>query len=925
MTSQPDYNDVVSAFVKALNDRGIDARESDIIADGKIHRLGTIEKPRSKDAAYLLHLDAFPAGYLENMRDGAGKQTWNYGREVAIDRAALEAHLAETKRAQSRRVAERKAEAEAATTSARAQWEAAKPADPSHPYLVRKQVGVHGLRQRGDVLLAPMRNARRDLVGLQTILPEKVDGKDKLYTKHVSTTGLYYSIGKPDPSDPIVCVCEGVATGHSIAECTGYAVAVAFDCHNLEPVTQAIRVALPTARIVVCCDDDWKQKLKNPGRVHGEAAAGAWGGTAVWPVWPEGFARRGSDFNDLHTTLGKDAVRTQIARALVPIRTLDMPKPAEEPTPTAPPETPAGPSGGMWQPTGYIVGAAGTRKEVLRDGAPAELEIAPVPVWISGVRIDAQDGTHALSVRWTERGATREINVTRGVAAVARSITALADQGFPVTSSTAALMVDYLAAAAHQWMAGETPRPVSRISRLPGWHGMAFLAGAIRHGADCPGYENPDANLTSFVARAKPVGSDVLWRDTINGVLARHPDIATVIAAMAASPLLGLLDAKPFVLDLASPSSRGKTSAVAVAATLWADPDWRIKWDATSTGIERYIAGTRDLGIVIDESQSADHPDTLIKLVYKATTDIGRVRGAPGNGTAATAQLRSVIISTGEQPLPDFGNAGGARARVLTLAGPPWGTGPESARYSAEIQADQRATLRTLRTNHGHAGQALASWLSRLDDVQRTQLRDIYDYEVQRRATEAELLCPGHPAATRLCEYAALMICAGESLHHACGLVAPHGWITEQRWRDMLERGRGVDVARSAIQRVMSWAISRSGSLYGHPDAKGHAPAQGWIGAWEGSNQTQPRLSVGVTQASDMLKAAGVQVGASVSSWVASGWLEAGNGGAAASRVASVAGASMRVWRFTDLALRQFLWSPSATTAAPASQSDIPI
>jgi len=305
------------------------------------------------------------------------------------------------------------------------------------------------------------------------------------------------------------------------------------------------------------------------------------------------------------------------------------------------------------------------------------------------------------------------------------------------------------------------------------------------------------------------------------------------------------------------------------------------------------------------------------------------VRGAPGNGTAATATLRAVLISTGEQPLPDFGNAGGARARVLTLAGPPWGTGPDAARYSADIQADQRATLRILRTNYGHAGQALASWLVRLDDDARARLREIYDREVQRRSTEAELLSPGHPAATRLAEYGALVDCAGAALETACGIVAPHGWITRQRWTDMLERGRGVDVARSAIQRVMSWAISRSGSLSGHADAKHGAPSQGWIGAWDVTNPTRPRLSVGVTQASDMLKTAGVQVGAAVSAWVANGWLEAGNGGAAASRVARVAGASMRVWAFTDAALRQFLWAPEAetapTSAAASTSGDLPL
>lgn len=912
-TVPPALADVLAAFETACAARGILPPKDGWVLTGKIARTGTDEKPRGKDASYLLHIDQFPAGGFENHRDGLGWQDWRYDRPMEVDRAALEAHLAEVAKSRSRRAADAAAEAAAATSSCRARWDASGPASPDHPYLVRKRVRAHGIRQHGTDLLIPMRDATGALVGLQEIFDEKRDGKDKRYAKGVPTKGLYHSIGKPDPTTPIFAVCEGYATGASIHECSGLAVAVAFDCGNLEAVTATIRAKYPSARIVVCCDDDYKQAMKNPGRVKGEEAAGKWDGVAVWPVWPANHPKRGSDFNDLHTSVGADEVRTQILRALAPKAKIEMPTP-EPAAPALPPETPEGGRdwSRMWAPEGWQVSATvGTQRLVTRvDGSIDVVSVAPVPVWVSGVKLDALEQTQALVVRWQERETVREIVLGRGTASVARNITGVADLGFPVTSTTATPMVDYLAAATHVWMASAGNRQLARISRVAGWHDAAFLAGMTLIGPDCPTFESPDANMSTFVTRVRPKGDAAVWRDTISDLLTKHPDLATMLATMAASPLLSVLRAKPFVLDIAADTSQGKTSAVSVAATVWADPDWRIKWDGTTTAHERYIAACRDVGIVIDETQSADKPENVIGLVYKATTDIGRVRGAQNGQTARTVDLRAIVISTGEQPIPDFGAAGGARARVLTMAGPPWGTGPDASRVSPEVAEDQRSALRRLRDHHGHAGPAVAAWLANLAPDQIDRLRDIYDHEIRRRIQHAQLISPDHPIAPRLCEYAALVEMAGGLLQSACGLTAPYGWITEIRWADMLDRGRGADMARAAIQRVMSWAISRSGALYGHPDAKGAVPSQGWIGTWESANPAKPVLCVGVTQAADMLKAAGVQVGAVTSTWHARGWLDTGNGGAKVSQVARVAGATMRVWRFSQTALAAFLWAP---------------
>jgi hypothetical protein len=83
--------------------------------------------------------------------------------------------------------------------------------------------------------------------------------------------GCYYAIGKPQG---VLIVCEGFATGASIFECTGHAVAVAFNAGNLEAVAVALRRKYPDYKIVVAADDD-DQTPGNPGLSKAKLAVSA--------------------------------------------------------------------------------------------------------------------------------------------------------------------------------------------------------------------------------------------------------------------------------------------------------------------------------------------------------------------------------------------------------------------------------------------------------------------------------------------------------------------------------------------------------------------------------------------------------------------------------------------------------------------------
>src|SRR5690606_20253507 len=118
--------------------------------------------------------------------------------------------------------------------------------------------------------------------------------------------GCYHAIGKPSGR---LVVCEGYATGATIHEDTGHAVAVAFNAGNLLPVVKALRGKFPCLTPVVAADDDWMTE-GNPGLTAATAAAQAVGGLLAVPDFT-GYPRgdKDTDFNDLHRLAGMVEVR----------------------------------------------------------------------------------------------------------------------------------------------------------------------------------------------------------------------------------------------------------------------------------------------------------------------------------------------------------------------------------------------------------------------------------------------------------------------------------------------------------------------------------------------------------------------------------------------------------------------------------------
>ena len=173
----------------------------------------------------------------------------------------------------------------------------AQPADPMHPYLVRKQLPSTGLNQQGSLLLIPLYSQGHKLVNLERITPEG---------KKLSLTGglreaVYHRFGAESWT---VYVCEGWATGASLYLMDNQTVRVyaAMGKGNLEAVARIAREQNPESRLFIAADNDTHQP-NNPGLADALKAAEAVGAVVMLPPAMQASSN-GADFSDYYLAKG---------------------------------------------------------------------------------------------------------------------------------------------------------------------------------------------------------------------------------------------------------------------------------------------------------------------------------------------------------------------------------------------------------------------------------------------------------------------------------------------------------------------------------------------------------------------------------------------------------------------------------------------
>ena len=297
--------DSLMQFREAMQTAGIRS-PAEIKPDGQLHRFCNSDKHRDLSAWYVFYADGIPAGSFGDWRLGI-KQNWHALQIQSLNETeSLEHQKRVYQLHQMHEVMDQERALEAAK-HAQKLWEQASDASMDHPYLLKKGIQAHGIREYQGKLVIPVQQGDT----LQSLQWIEANGT-KRFLKGAKVKGGYFAVGTPNG---ILCLCEGYATGASLFEATGHAVVIAFHAGNLKAVAILLRQQFPETKLIICADDD-RSTPGNPGLTQAKEAAELVEGIFTIPHFGSDCRHKMTDFNDLHQSSGVEAVQKVIERAI---------------------------------------------------------------------------------------------------------------------------------------------------------------------------------------------------------------------------------------------------------------------------------------------------------------------------------------------------------------------------------------------------------------------------------------------------------------------------------------------------------------------------------------------------------------------------------------------------------------------------------
>lgn len=143
------------------------------------------------------------------------------------------------------------------------------------------------------------------------------------------------------------------------------------------------------------------------------------------------------------------------------------------------------------------------------------------------------------------------------------------------------------------------------------------------------------------------------WQDGVGFLASGHALPVLAISAALAGPLLHLAGQEGGGVNFFGQSSRGKTTLLQMAATVWgrgASPGYVRAWRATANGLEGAAASASDTALVLDELGQVEGRDAAAAL-YSLSNGGGKVRAGRSGDMREPKSWRVLVLSTGELPV----------------------------------------------------------------------------------------------------------------------------------------------------------------------------------------------------------------------------------------------------------------------------------
>ncbi|WP_158262164.1 MULTISPECIES: DUF927 domain-containing protein [Pirellulaceae] len=530
-------------------------------------------------------------------------------------------------------------------------------------------------------------------------------------------------------------------------------------------------------------------------------------------------------------------------------------------------------------PPGWVVTADG----ISQIDEPIEIDS---PVFIKERHVDKVSEKESVTLAFLRDDAWKFVTVSREIISSNRLIVdTLASIGFPVNSNNAPLVVQYLADFEKTNLRAIRR---SRITLQLGWQGDhghdGFMLGtkhlvskASQGSITNIQFQGADQGNQQIASAFYSTGSFETWRNVLESVREK-PQVMLAVYSSLSAPMLSILGAPNFLMSIAAPTSSGKTVALRVAASVWGNPNEQqhmsvLKtWSSTATWRERVPAVLHNLPFMMDDTKLALKASDVGTTIYQVAQGIGKGRGSV-LGIAHQDVWNTVAITSGEQPLTNFTQDGGTRARTLSCWGSPFSNQtPETGRFVRQVDSG-------VRENFGHAGQRFIQYLlDHQQDIKEWQVRFSNELgKFEAMATPSRNIFAG-----RMATHFATISTTAWLAHKALQLPWEYRDPIEPLWDMLVEEAGEANRAAEALRYVMDWAWSNQASFFGRTGMTNGQPTLGWAGRWD-VNSDIPDLSENESswecivfiraRLRALLSDGGFEAEAIIRTWRDSGWL----------------------------------------------------
>ena len=284
------------------------------------------------------------------------------------------------------------------------------------------------------------------------------------------------------------------------------------------------------------------------------------------------------------------------------------------------------------------------------------------PILISQRLINAETGKEKVKIAFQKGFKWKDIIVDKGLIASSNKIVGLADYGVSVTSETSKSLVRFLSDL-ENFNIDKIDTCVS-TSKF-GWINGEFMPYGVNVEFDS------ESKFKDIFESVSEHGDMNKWFDLIESIRkSDRIEPRIYMAGAFASVLLKPLSILPFIVNLWGETGKGKTVALMVATSIYANPgESKYITDPSSTPVSLEIRNDilNNLPMVIDDlSKMRDkYGDSFTDMIYMLCGGKGKDRSNVNLGLNKSTTWQNVVLTNIERPLAGDTMRGGAINRIL--------------------------------------------------------------------------------------------------------------------------------------------------------------------------------------------------------------------------------------------------------------------